>query len=91
MNQIFIKFIAIFLGILIIISFIAIIYGLYLKQGTSNNYKSEEISLSLGDHENIVDLEPIDGKNILITIKGERLRGVIYNIKNNKIIRNIKR
>ena len=62
-----------------------------MKQGTLNNYKLEEISLSLDDHENIVDLEAIDGKNILIIIKGERLRGVIYNIKNNKIIRNIKR
>tara|TARA_B100001167_G_C16482570_1_gene172966 strand:+ start:62 stop:340 length:279 start_codon:yes stop_codon:yes gene_type:complete len=92
MNQKLIKFIVILLGCLIIISFIAIIYGSYLALTKNNDYiKNEEISLDLKKNEIVKDLKNINEKYILIELSGGERIGILYDIKNNKIIRNIKR
>jgi len=92
MNQKLIKFVSILLGVLIIISFFAIIYGSYSKLKTKNHYVMEEISLGLKSYEKVIDIKPIDKNNILIIVNGDELRrGIIYNINSNKIIRNIYR
>ena len=47
----------------------------------------KKISLNLTNIEEIVDIEVIDGNRLLITINSsDNLKGVIYNIKKNKII-----
>ena len=87
MDQKLLKFIVIFLGVLIIISFIAIIYGSYSKLNKSNANLKKEISLDLKYNEEIIDLSIIDKNNILIKIKeNNELKGIIYNTKTNKII-----
>ena len=92
MNQKLIKFVVILLGILIIISFIAIIYGSYLKLKTKDHDVTKKISLDLKNYERILDIKPIDKNNILIIVgENEKKRIIIYNFNNNKIIRNIYR
>ena len=87
MDQKLLKFIVIFLGVLIIISFIAIIYGSYSKLNKSNTNLKKEISLDLKYNEEIIDLNIIDKNNILIKVKeNNELKGIIYNTKTNKII-----
>ena len=47
----------------------------------------KKISLNLTNIEEIVDIEVIDENRLLITINSsDNLKGVIYNIKKNKII-----
>tara|TARA_Y100000590_G_scaffold467423_1_gene646314 strand:+ start:1344 stop:1622 length:279 start_codon:yes stop_codon:yes gene_type:complete len=90
MNEKLIKLIVILLGILIIISFIAIIYGSYLKLKKKDHDVTKEISLDLKNHERIIDIKLIDKNNILIIVgENENKRIIIYNFDNNKIIRNI--
>ena len=89
MSKKFVKFIVIFLSVLIIIAFIAIIYGSYLNLRNINDYNIEEISLGLKNEEKVVDLKAVNEKYILIIISGGDRKGIVYDIKNNKIIRNI--
>ena len=81
--------IVIVLGILIIFSFIALIYGMYLKisnNSYNNSYSSEFISLNLKEDEEIANIQVIDENRLLITIKNTSfLTGAIYNIKEKKI------
>ena len=87
MDQKLLKFIVIFLGVLIIIAFIAIIYGSYSKLNKSNANLKKEISLDLKYNEEIIDLNIIDKNNILIKVKeNNELKGIIYNTKTNEII-----
>ncbi len=52
----------------------------------------EIITLNLNDKEKIIDIEVIDENRLLITINSsDDLKGVIYNIKQNKIIKIIER
>ena len=49
-------------------------------------------STLLSEEEKIKNIEVIDNQNILILIEGnDKMRGLIYNINNNKIIREIVR
>ena len=95
MSKKILQFIVIFLGILIIFALIALIYGMYLK--TSTNSKDitldlKNISLNLTNREEIVDIEVIDENRLLITINSsDNLKGVIYNIKQNKILKIIEK
>ena len=95
MSKKILQFVVIFLGILIIFSLIALIYGMYLK--TSTNSKDitldlKNISLNLTNREEIVDIEVIDENRLLITINSsDNLKGVIYNIKQNKILKIIEK
>ncbi len=48
----------------------------------------KKVSLNLTDKEEIVDIKVIDENRLLITINknnSDKLKGVIYNIKQNKI------
>ena len=52
----------------------------------------EKITLNLNDKEEIIDIEVIDENRLLITINNsDNLKGVIYNIKQNKILKVIER
>ena len=90
MNQRILLYIVIFLGILIVFSFFALIYGMYLKISTDSKdvtLEPENISLNLNDKEEIIDIEVIDENRLLITINNsDNLKGVIYHIKENKIL-----
>tara|TARA_B110000438_G_C15415217_1_gene479376 strand:+ start:132 stop:419 length:288 start_codon:yes stop_codon:yes gene_type:complete len=90
-----IQSIVIILGILITISFLTLIYGMYLKISKSNQKpikSSEFFSSKLLKDEKINNIETIDKEHILILIdSGDDFRGVIYNFKKNEIIRFIDR
>ena len=77
------------LGILIVLSFIALFYGLYLKISKNSvniSYSPDLISLNLKNDEEIVNFEAIDQNRLLITIKkGSSLKGAIYIIDKSKI------
>tara|TARA_B100001013_G_scaffold166840_1_gene99985 strand:- start:899 stop:1186 length:288 start_codon:yes stop_codon:yes gene_type:complete len=82
-------YIVIILGILIIFSFIALIYGIYLKTSVNSknlNFDLKKISLNLNADEEIINIDVIDNNRLLIVIKNSSsLKGAIYNIKQNKI------
>ena len=83
------------LGILIIFSFIALIYGMYSKISTNSKEVTldlKKISLNLTNKEEIVDIEVIDENRLLVTINSsDNLKGVIYSIKKNKILKIIEK
>ena len=91
MSKKILQFVVILLGILIIFSFIALIYGMYSKISTNSkdmNLDIKNISLNLTNKEEIIDIEVIDKNRLLITINSsDNLKGVIYNIKQNKIVK----
>ena len=72
-------------------AFLALIYGMYLKiSTTSNSFKKlpEHYSVKLLKNEKIKNIEVIDSKSILILIdRGEDVRGLVYDIEKNNIIR----
>ena len=52
----------------------------------------EKITLNLNDKEEIIDIEVIDENRLLITINNsDNLKGVIYHIRQNKILKVIER
>ncbi len=52
----------------------------------------EKITLNLNDKEEIIDIEVIDENRLLITINNsDNLKGVIYHIRKNKILKVIER
>ena len=52
----------------------------------------KKITLNLNDKEEIIDIEIIDENRLLITINSsDNLKGVIYNIKQNKILKIIEK
>ena len=52
----------------------------------------EKITLNLNDKEEIIDIEVIDENRLLITINNSgNLKGVIYHIRQNKILKVIER
>ena len=52
----------------------------------------EKITLNLNDKEEIIDIEVIDENRLLITINNsDNLKGVIYHIRQNKILKIIER
>ena len=52
----------------------------------------EKITLNLHDKEEIIDIEVIDENRLLITINNsDNLKGVIYHIKQNKILKIIEK
>ena len=87
--------IVVILGILIIIAFLAVIYGMYLKISIPvNKMESSSIIFSskLTDGEKIKNIEVLDKDKLLILIETkDKLKGVIYDVNKNKIIRIIER
>ena len=52
----------------------------------------EKITLNLNDKEEIINIEVIDENRLLITINNsDNLKGVIYHIRQNKILKVIER
>ena len=95
MSKNFIQFVVIILGALIIVAFLAVIYGMYLKISTpSNNLINTPriFSAKLNNNEKIINIEVIDKNKLLILIESaDNIKGAIYDIKNDKIISFIER
>ena len=89
MSQKILKFIVIFLGILIIICFLALVYGLYIK--TTKKQSNLEINLidynlNLEKGHKITDIDMIDNNRILFTIKNDdKVYALIYDIQTSNI------
>jgi len=95
MSKNFIQFVVIILGALIIIAFLAIIYGMYLKISTSSHNLTNTpyiFSAKLNNNEKIINIEVIDKNKLLVLIESaDNVKGAIYDIENNKIISFIER
>ena len=95
MSKNIIQSIVIILGILIIFAFLALIYGMYLKISTTgkNSLDSPIIfSSQLSNDEKIKNIEVLNKNKLLILIeKNEIIKGAIYDVNNNQIIRFIDR
>ena len=89
------QYVVIILGVLIILAFLAIIYGMYLKISTSSkNFTNipQIFSAKLNNSEKIVNIEIIDKNKLLILIESaDNIKGAIYDIKKNNIIGFIER
>ena len=89
MSQKILKFIVIFLGILIVICFLALVYGLYIK--TTKKQSNLEINLinynlNLDKGHEITDIDMIDNNKILFTIKNnDKVYALIYDIETSNI------
>ena len=95
MSKKMLQFIVIFLAILIVICFFALIYGMYLKI-SKNQFKEEYsnslYSLNLKQSEKIVGIETINNQNILFKISNSKdTYAIIFDIKNNTIKSTINR
>ena len=68
---------------------------MYIKFSSNQNisdYKNKDYSLELKNNEKIIDIEVINDSSLLIVISNNNdTFGIIYDIKNNNIISNIKR
>ena len=89
MSQKILKFIVIFLGILIVICFLALVYGLYIKT-TKKQINLEtnliDYNLNLEKGHKITDIDMIDNNRILFTIKSnDKVYALIYDVETSKI------
>ncbi|MFL2520497.1 MAG: hypothetical protein ACJ0RJ_03440 [Alphaproteobacteria bacterium] len=91
MSQKILKFIVIFLAILILFCFIALIYGLYIKSAKKQtNLETNNInySLNLEEGDEITDIDIVDNNKLLFTIKNNNnVYALIYDIQNKKTIK----
>ena len=89
MSQKILKFIVIFLGILIVICFLALVYGLYIKTTKKqSNLETNLINynLNLEKGHNITDIDMIDNNRILFTIKSnDKVYALIYDTETSNI------
>ena len=89
MSQKILKFIVIFLGILIVICFLALVYGLYIKTTKKqSNLETNliEYNLNLEKGHKITDIDLIDNNRILFTIKNnDKVYALIYDIQTSNI------
>ena len=89
MSQKILKFIVIFLGILIVICFLALVYGLYIKTTKKqSNLETNLIdyNLNLQKGHKITDIDMIDNNRILFTIKSnDKVYALIYDIETSNI------
>ena len=80
---------------MILIAFLFIIYGMYLKISiTPKNYSSfpSKFSANLTNNEKIVDIQVIDKNRLLVLIESsDNIKGAIYDIKLDKFIKLIER
>ena len=95
MSNNFLKFVVIFLAVLIFICFTFLLYGLYSKISNTKDLSNNEItnySLNLKNSENISDIKVIDENNVLLVISdGDQSYLIMYNLKENKILSKIGR
>ncbi len=89
MSQKILKFIVIVLGILIVICFLALVYGLYIKTTKKqSNLETNLIdySLNLEKGHKITDIDMIDNNRILFTIKNnDKVYALIYDTQTSNI------
>ena len=89
MSQKILKFIVIFLGILIVVCFLALVYGLYIKTTKKqSNLETNLIdyNLNLEKGHKITDIDLIDNNRILFTIKNnDKVYALIYDIQTSNI------
>ena len=89
MSQKILKFIVIFLGILIVICFLALVYGLYIKTTKKQSNLDTnliEYNLNLEKGHKITDIDMIDNNRILFTIKSnDKVYALIYDIETSDI------
>ena len=89
MSQKILKFIVIFLGILIVICFLALVYGLYIKTTKKqSNLETNliEYNLNLEKGHKITDIDMIYNNRILFTIKSnDKVYALIYDIETSNI------
>ncbi len=89
MSQKILKFIVIFLGVLIVICFLALVYGLYIKTTKKqSNLETNliEYNLNLEKGHKITDIDMIDNNRILFTIKSnDKVYALIYYIETSNI------
>jgi cbb3-type cytochrome oxidase subunit 3 len=89
MSQKILKFIVIFLGILIVICFLALVYGLYIKTTKKQSNLDTnliEYNLNLEKGHKITDIDMIDNNRILFTIKSnDKVYALIYDIQTSNI------
>ena len=89
MSQKILKFIVIFLGILIVICFLALVYGLYIKTTKKqSNLETNliEYNLNLEKGHKITDIDMIDNNRILFTIKSnDKVYALIYDIQTSNV------
>ena len=89
MSQKILKFIVIFLGILIVICFLALVYGLYIKTTKKqSNLETNLIdyNLNLEKGHKITDIDMINNNRILFTIKSnDKVYALIYDIETSNI------
>ena len=95
MSNKFLKFVVIFLAVLIVICFALLLYGFYSKISNNQKISNNDVlnfSLNLKSSENIKDIKIIDQNNVLIVISdNDQLYFIMYNLKNNKIVSKIGR
>ena len=89
MSKKILQFVVVFLAVLILLCFFALIYGLYIKIGKKqSNLEIKNITYNLNleeDHE-ITDIDLIDNEKILFTIKNNnKIYAIIYDINSKKI------
>ena len=87
------KYLVYLLGVLIIITFSLVIYGIYIKSSLKTSKKdnlNQNISLLLNNNQKIKDIQVINEQTILVTIiDGNEIKGIIYDIKNQQLIQRI--
>ena len=90
MSKKILQFVVVFLAVLILLCFLALIYGLYIKIGKKqSNLETKNITfnLNLEEDDEITDIDLIDNEKILFTIKNNnKIYAVIYDINSKKII-----
>ena len=95
MSKKILQFIVILLAVLIIICFVSLIVGMYLKiAGNQNNSQNniKNFSLNLANNEKITDIQVLNNNQLLIVISNSvNTSGIVYDIKKNNIISTIKR
>ena len=93
MSNNFLKFIVIFLAILIVLCFVFLIYGLYSKISNTEVLSNNEInrySLKLEKSEKIEEVKIINDNNLLVVISDDdQTILIIYNLNENKVVSRI--
>tara|TARA_B100000963_G_scaffold131127_1_gene114362 strand:+ start:148 stop:438 length:291 start_codon:yes stop_codon:yes gene_type:complete len=91
MSQRLLKFIVIFLAILICLCFFGLVYGFYIKIAKKQiNLDDSYIgyNLNLDKSEEIIDIDLINNKKILFTIKNKnKTYAIIYDIDTHNIVK----
>ena len=95
MSKKILQFVVTLLAILIILCFVFLIYGMYLKISVNQNNSSlntTNFSLVLKDNEKILEIEVLNKNQILIVISNSLdTSAIVYDTKDNQIISTIKR